>query len=69
MNRRKFFKSLAQGGIFTALAGTTVYLLAKKKTTDTNECDFDFICQNCKKKRHCQLPEASKLRQQNFVNK
>ena len=69
MDRRKFFKSLAQGGIFTALAGTSVYLLTKEKPSNTNGCDFDFICQDCKKKRHCQLPEASQYRFQNLTTR
>jgi len=64
MNRRNFFKSVVQGGIFSALAGTTGYLMLRKKATSDELCNFDFVCQNCKKNRHCQLPEASKYRLQ-----
>jgi hypothetical protein len=67
MDRRNFFKSIAQGGIFSALAGTSVYLLTREKPLNTNDCNFDLICQNCKKNRHCQLPEASIFRKKNLA--
>lgn len=61
MNRRNFFRNIAQGGLFTLLTGTGAYLSIRKPSTGDN-CDFDFVCQNCRKEKICQLPEASKFR-------
>lgn len=69
MDRRRFFKSMMQGGIFSAMVGTSAYLLLKEKPQGDKLCDFDFVCQNCRKKSHCQLPEATKFRFQKKINK
>ncbi len=62
MDRRKFFKSVTRGGIFSAMAVLSGYLVLRKKPEGTQECDFDFVCRNCNKNRYCKLPEASQFR-------
>jgi len=34
------------------------FLLFQKKENNEEKCDFDFICNNCKKRNSCTLPEA-----------
>jgi hypothetical protein len=58
-----------QGGIFSTMIGTSAYLLLREKPAANDLCNFDFVCQNCNKNSHCQLPEASKYRYQKRVNK
>lgn len=51
-------------GIFlvgTIGVGTTVLL----RNEDNGDCDFEFVCKNCKKKSACSLPEAKEYREQN----
>jgi len=62
MNRRSFFESIGRGAIFTLLAGTSTYLLMRKREPSATFCDFDFICSNCRKNSFCQLQEASHYR-------
>ena len=61
MNRRNFFRKVTQGGLLTLLTGTGAYL-GLRKTSIGDNCDFDFVCQNCRKEKICQLEEASKFR-------
>jgi len=51
-----------QGGLFSAMIGTSGYLVLRKRHVESGLCNFDFVCRNCKKNSHCQLPEASKYR-------
>ena len=61
INRRKFFEKVIRGGLFAGLTGISAYFVLREKTNDDN-CDFDFVCRNCRKNRVCQLPEASSFR-------
>ncbi|MBI9068159.1 MAG: hypothetical protein JEZ09_12770 [Salinivirgaceae bacterium] len=69
MDRRKFFRSIVQGGIFSGLAITSGYLLLKENPENQELCNLDFVCQNCKKNSHCKLPEASKFRLNKRLNR
>ena len=62
--RREFIKSFSRGVIFTGLISLSGYLLFREKE-GKEKCDFDFICQNCKKLKSCTIPEAQKYRKEN----
>ncbi len=59
-SRRKFIKSFVRGGLLTTLGATTGYLLLRDKS-DGQNCDYDFVCRNCKKIKSCDLPEAKRF--------
>lgn len=61
LKRRDFIKSITRTGIFTSLVGGSAYLVLRKKN-NTDDCSFDFVCQNCRKNSFCKLPEASIFR-------
>ena len=69
MDRRKFFRSVMQGGIFSALTVASGYLLLRERPENTAGCDLEFICQDCKKNSFCKLPEASTYRKDKFLNR
>lgn len=56
LNRRNFIKKTMRTAAFTILAGGSGYLLFREKSQE--ECNFDFVCKNCKKQKECNLPEA-----------
>lgn len=62
MDRRKFFRAVIQGSIFTSLTGVGAYLAMRKPDGSAKVCDFDFVCQNCRKNSYCQIDDASKYR-------
>lgn len=62
-NRRKFIKSATQGLILTSLISMSGYLILREESEDN--CDFEFICQNCKKNKKCEIPEAQEFRKNN----
>ena len=62
--RREFIKSLSRGLIFTGLISLSGYLILREKDINA-KCDFDFICQNCKKLKSCAIPEAQEYRKEN----
>ncbi len=55
-DRRKFIKTLGRGVALAGMAGLGGYLLFRDRTGEN--CEFDFICRNCRKQKTCQLPEA-----------
>lgn len=66
--RRTFIKTLARGVLFSGMVGLGGALLLRENTDETQVCDFDFICRNCKKKTSCELPEAHSHRQNSNGN-
>ena len=57
MNRRQFLSSIGRGTILaglTAISGILIFRNSKK----TDQCTFDFVCQNCRKLKSCTQPEA-----------
>lgn len=40
------------------LVSVSGFLIFKEGTNEQQTCDFDFICNNCKKNQNCTLPEA-----------
>lgn len=63
LNRRGFIIKLVRSGTLLTLAATSGYLIFGRKEEEV--CDFSFVCQNCKKLKDCQLPEAEKAKQEN----
>ncbi|MBI5541026.1 MAG: hypothetical protein HY951_13255 [Bacteroidia bacterium] len=67
MDRREFIKNVARGSILVGLGLVAGTLLSRE---DENEnCDFDFICNNCNKLNKCNLPEAVKFKETGKLNK
>lgn len=61
MDRREFIKNVARGSILVGIGLVAGTLLFRE---DENEnCDFDFICNNCNKLSKCKLPEAVKFKE------
>jgi len=60
MDRRDFIKNMARVSILTGLGILTGVLVLKNKGYDT--CEFQFICNGCKKLSECKLPEADKYK-------
>lgn len=44
--------------LLTVLTGITTSLIIKSNNAINKNCPYDFICQHCKKKNHCRIPEA-----------
>lgn len=59
--RRDFLKIMIQGSILTGLTFLSSYLIFRKGGEDAN-CDFDFVCRNCKKHKNCSIPQAEEYR-------
>ena len=60
VDRRHFLKLAGR----TAVLGGVIFVTGKllfQSDSDEN-CDFDFVCQNCKKLEKCNLPEASEYK-------
>ena len=57
-DRRKFIKSVSKGIILTGLIGISGVLIFRK-IPEGVECDFEFVCKNCKNLSSCKLPEAN----------
>ncbi len=57
MERRQFVKKSLRYTAALGLVAMGAYVITSRKD-DSQACDFDFICQNCRKKQKCQLPEA-----------
>jgi len=62
-DRRQFIKTLGRGVILTGLAGLSGALLLREDHGDARACDFDFICNNCGKRKTCRLPEAKEFQE------
>lgn len=63
MDRRKFISTIVRGTILTGITAMSGYLLLRDGNSET--CDFDFFCKNCRKLDNCKLPEASQFKAQN----
>ena len=61
-DRRTFIKSISQGFILSALFGMSGMLIFRK-SPEGIECDFDFVCKNCKNLSSCKLPEANDFKE------
>lgn len=56
MDRRDFIKEISRNLVLVGVVATSGYLLLKPDTGE--ECNFDFICKNCRQLKNCSLPEA-----------
>ncbi len=68
LERRKFLKTIARGTILTGIVGLSGYLLFKDRDDNTQVCNYDFICKNCKNENTCSLPEAEEHRRSSEDN-
>lgn len=57
-DRRGFISGGIRGFILLGLGVMTGNFLFRDKENSDENCDFDFVCQNCKKLKTCGLPEA-----------
>ncbi|MBC8486336.1 MAG: hypothetical protein H8D45_09890 [Bacteroidetes bacterium] len=64
LDRRKFIKSVSQGFILSALLGMSGMLIFRKSRKG-EECNFEFVCKNCKTLSSCKLPEANDFKEKN----
>jgi len=67
IKRRDFIKSFVRGSVLTGLSTITGIGIYRHKTFNEN-CDYDFVCRICKKRRSCSLPEAVDFRTTNNMN-
>lgn len=58
MNRRRFITGSIRFAAAGGLIGLSGFLLTREHPEGSKECDFEFICKNCRKKQQCVLPEA-----------
>ena len=58
LNRRGFISGGIRGFILLGISAMTGTFLLRKNNESDETCDFDFVCQNCKKLKHCGLQEA-----------
>ena len=63
-DRRKFIISVSKGIILSGLIGMSGVLIFRK-SPDGVECDFEFVCKNCKNLPSCNLPEANDYNESN----
>ncbi|MCD4737287.1 MAG: hypothetical protein K8R53_14685 [Bacteroidales bacterium] len=68
VDRRKFIYMLGRGTIMTGLFALAGYLVLKDHRSAENTCEFDFICDKCKKRSSCSLPEAKQNKQDSPTN-
>jgi Fe2+ or Zn2+ uptake regulation protein len=61
-NRREFITKIFRSATLLSLAAVSGYLIFGRNKEE--ECDFSFVCRNCKKIKNCSLPEA-----QEFIEK
>lgn len=54
--RRNFIKIAVRNSAFAGIAIGSGYLIFKEQSEEV--CNLDFICQNCKRRKECKLPEA-----------
>ena len=60
--RRDFFRKAVQLTIFSAMAGSTAYLLMEERV-QYEGCSQTRFCSNCQKVSDCSLEQAKKFRQ------
>jgi len=63
MDRRDFIKKISRNLVLGGVVATSSYLLLKPDTGE--ECNFDFICKNCRQLKQCSLPEADDFKKNN----
>ena len=63
-DRREFIKTFSRGLILSGLAVISGVLIFRDKGGN-DQCNFDFVCKNCKKINSCTLPEAADYKKMN----
>ena len=56
-NRRDFLKTMIRTGVAGGLVSLG-WVLGKRRRSNGESCPEEFICQSCKQKNTCTLPEA-----------
>lgn len=59
-NRKDFIKLFLRIFMLAIIAAISGILMFRE--TNDAECNFDFVCKNCKKNKNCNLPEANNFR-------
>lgn len=54
--RKEFILKITRAASLTLLASTTGYLLFREPSH--KKCNFDFVCNNCKKLKSCNMNKA-----------
>ena len=58
--RKEFILKITRAASLTVLASTTGYLLFREPSD--KKCNFDFVCNNCKKLKSCSLNKATQYK-------
>lgn len=64
INRKKFIKTFLRIIFLVGIALISGILIFRKQNENSEICNLDFVCKNCKKLKSCTIPEAV-----NFKNK
>lgn len=67
IDRRGFIKQLSRNLVLGGVIAGGAYLLLKPETGE--ECNFDFICRDCRQLKNCSLPEADDFKGNNKSSK
>lgn len=67
MDRRNFIKKISRNLVLGGVLATSGYLLLKPETGE--ECNFDFICKDCRQLKNCSLPEADDFKKKTESSK
>lgn len=60
--RRDFIIKVFRNISLVSLGVVSGYLLFREKSEEV--CDFNFVCQNCQKRKSCNLPEAKQIKEE-----
>ena len=66
IDRREFIKKAGRGLFLGGLLSGSAYLLLKPVTDE--ECNYSFVCKNCRQLKSCNLTEADDFRKENKSN-
>lgn len=67
MNRRRFLQQVGRGSILGVLAVFSGTMVLRNLNSESESCDFDFVCRNCNKVKACSLPDGIDYRKKNSI--
>jgi hypothetical protein len=50
---------MTRGGLIAGLATMSSIFILRNKKQQNQECNYDFVCGNCKSINNCMLPQAA----------
>ncbi len=62
LNRRNFITTLIRSFVLLSIAIMSGFFIFREEN-NSESCEFNFICRNCKKLRACNKPEADNFKQ------